>query len=122
MGSPAGNGQLATVATAALASMLLYRVWVDALEYMYHRERMRACVRVVHEGIGLVRHALEGGTLGELGDSVAAWWAEETPARRPPTSSSSRRRETRRDREPRPASSSASRARGPVGHDDSDRT
>lgn len=118
MGSPAANGQLATVATAALASMLLYRVWVDALEYMYHRERMRACVRVVHEGIGLVRHALEGGTLGELGDSVAAWWTEETPTRRPPAAS--HRRETRRDRDPRPASS-ASRTRGPVDRDDSDR-
>ena len=85
------TAHIAYAASATVVSLLLYRVWVDTLEYMYHRERMRTCVKVVHEGVGLVRHAIERNTLGELGDGITNWWFDDFPPPPQPSRHTTRR-------------------------------
>ena len=80
-----------TLLVTSICALGFYRVWCDILQFMYHRERIRSCVNMAHEGIGLLRLAVERGVLGQLGDSVGAVLADiveekttppETPVRR----------------------------------------
>ena len=42
------------------------KVWYDVLHFAYYRERARACTKIVHEGVELVRFAIERGVLSDL--------------------------------------------------------
>ncbi len=39
------------------------KVWYDIVQFVYYRERMRACTKAVEEGVGLIRFAIERGLL-----------------------------------------------------------
>ena len=49
-------------AAFVVAGLVGVKVWYDALKFMYYRERMRVCNKLVHEGIGLIRFAVDKST------------------------------------------------------------
>lgn len=44
-----------------LLLVLFARGWIDLLEFLYYRERARACRHLATEGLNLIRFALERG-------------------------------------------------------------
>lgn len=48
---------------AAAAGLICIKVWHDVVQFVYYRERMRACTEAVKEGLALIRFGVDRGLL-----------------------------------------------------------
>jgi hypothetical protein len=51
------------IVVAVVVGVVGIKVWYDIVQFVYYRERMRACTEVVKEGVVLLRLAIERGVL-----------------------------------------------------------